>query len=111
MMNFNELPMDVQEKAKEVLKAYDRVYVVYEDGAYHASAGIAIKAVYAADHKFISEYKATEIFTEAEQILNYMESFHEYHPSYKGNRDYRWLNTLTYDDKFEFDEAGNIVKA
>lgn len=111
MMNFNELPYEVQNKAKDVLKAYDRVYVTYENGAYNVSAGIALKASYAADHKFIGDYKAKEIFTEEEQILNYMESFHEYHPRYNGHRDYRWLNTLTYEDTFKFDADGNIVKA
>lgn len=112
MKNLNTLPNEVQEKAKDILRAYDRVYVIFENGEYHVSAGIGIKNEYASDHEFIGEYTAKEVFTEEERIINYVESFHEYPIQYKGKRDYAWLNSLTsWECKVKFDENGNLVNA
>lgn len=111
MTALNTLPTEIINQVKETLKAYDRAYVIYENGAYRVSVGIAITATYADDHKFIGEYKAVEVFSEEERVINYVESFHEYPGNYKGNRDYKMLNALTWDDKVKLDENGNIVKA
>lgn len=111
MMTINNLPEYVQVKVKNALKAYDRCYVVYEYGEYHVSAGIALKAKYAPDHEYIGEYKNTDVFTSDERIINYVESFHDYPIEYKGKRDYRMINALTWDDKVKFDDSGNIVRA
>ena len=112
MKDFNSLPNEVQEKVKKVLKAYDRVYVIFENGEYNVSVGIGIKKEYASDHEFIGEYKVDEIYTKEERIINYVESFHEYPIQYKGKRDYAWLNSLTsWDCKVKFDENGNLVSA
>ena len=81
-----------------------------------------MKAQYAGDHEFIGNYKAEDIFTEDERMLNYMESFHEYPIQYRGRRDYSMLNKLnqmrremTPDEfwsiRFKFDETYNIVMA
>lgn len=111
MTNLKTLPIEIQEKVKSVLKAYDEVHVVFEYGEYHVSAGIALKATYGDDHKFIGTYKATEIFTPEERIINYVEAFHDYPIQYKGKKDYGWLNSLTWDDRVKFDENGNLVNA
>ena len=113
MANFNTLPIEVQADIKKALRAYDRAFVVFEYGEYHVSVGISLKAQYAPDHKFIGEYKATEIFTEDERAINYIESFHEYPHSYKGKRDYRMLHDIEgkWDTKFKFDEERNLVIA
>ena len=111
-VDFNLLPIEIQEDAKKALRAYDRVYVIYEYGKYNVSVAISLKSHYADDHKFIGEYKAKEIFTPEERIINYVESFHDYPIEYKGKRDYAWLKTLTsWDDKVKFDENGNLVNA
>ena len=112
MTNLNTLPIEIQEKVKRILKAYDEVHVIFEYGEYHVSPSISLKATYSEDHKFIGTYKANEIFTPEERIINYVEAFHDYPIQYKGKRDYAWLRTLTsWDDKVKFDENGNLVKA
>jgi hypothetical protein len=111
MKQFNNLPETVQAKVKEILRAYRKCYVVYEYGEYHVSAGIALKAKYAPDHEFIGEYRDTEIYTDAERVINYVESFHDYPIEYRGKRDYRMINALTWSDKVKFDDNGNIVRA
>lgn len=108
---FNRLPADVREKCANVLKAYDKVYVSYEYGKYNVSTGVCIKAGYAPDHKFIGCFLADEVFTEEERMINYVESFHDYPIKYKGKRDYRLFNDVTWNTKFKFDENGNIVLA
>lgn len=108
-MRYEMLPVEVQAKVKEILKAYNEVYVIYEHGEYHVSASICLKAVYAPDYKFIGEYKAKDIFTSEERILNYIEYFHAYPIQYKGKRDYMWLKSLPWETKLAFDTEGNIV--
>jgi len=111
MRNFNELPQEVQEKAKNTLKAYDEVNVIYEYGEYHVSVGVALKAQYAPDHEVIGRYRAEDIFTDNERIINYVESFHDYPIQYKGKRNYRLFDGIGWETRFEFDNDGNIVKA
>ena len=98
MKNFNELPQEVQDKAKGVLRAYDQVNVIFEYGEYHVSAGLCLKAVYCEDHEFVGTYKAVECFR-------------SYPISYKGERDYRWINSLKNGDKVRFDNEGNLISA
>ena len=109
--NFNELTKEVQDKIKNYLKIYDEADVYFENGEYHF--GLVLKSSYADDHKVIGTYKAKEIFTEEERIVNYIESFHEYPIFYKGKRDYRMLNEIkgNWDVKFELVDGNlEIVK-
>ena len=110
MKKFEQLPAEVQKEVKEILKAYDRVSVTFENGKYHFG-GACLKATYASDYEVIGDYKDTDIFTEEERIINYVESFHDYPAAYKGKRDYKWLKSLgyDYDIKVKFDENGNLV--
>jgi hypothetical protein len=110
MKDFNTLPSEVQEKAKEVLKAYDKVHVIYEYGEYHVMAGLSIKTHYADDHEFMGTYLATDIFSPDECIINYIEAFHAYPMAYKGKKDWDMIRSLTWNDKVRFDENHNIVK-
>ena len=89
MTRFETLPVEVQNKIKDTLKAYDSVFVSYENGEYHF--GICIKRIYAADHKVIGEFYAKDIYSEEERILNYVDTFHAYPIQYKGKRDYTIL--------------------
>lgn len=110
MRKFNELPQDIQTEVKQVLKAYNRVYVVFENGKYQVNASIAIKRVYASDHEVLGDYNADEMFTKEEQLTNYVEAFHEFPIYYKGTRDYDWIRSLTWDDKIALDDNGNLYK-
>ena len=112
MMNMNELPLNVQEEMKETLKAFPEVNVWFAYGEYHVSTCHVIKRDYAPDEKFIGTWKAADVFTAEEQIINYVESFHDYPIEYKGRRDYRMLNSIgnNWDIKFKM-ENGNIVLA
>lgn len=113
MTKFNELPAEVREDVKRALRAYDRAYVIYEYGAYHTSVAIGLKAHYAEDHRVVGEYRADEVFTEDERIINYIESFHEYPIQYKGKRDYKILHEIegNWEVKFKFDDEKNLVMA
>lgn len=113
MTRFNELPQEVQNDIRKCLRAYDEAFVVYEYGKYNVGVGISLKAVYAPDHKVIGTFYAKDIFTPEERAINYIESFHEYPPSYKGKRDYLMLHEIGNDwsVKFKFDNDGNIVRA
>lgn len=106
MIKFEELPMDVQEKIKQDLKAFDECHVVYEYGKYNVGGGICLKSKYADDFEVIGTYYAKDIFTEEERIINYVESFHDYPIQYKGKRDYiGFIKKLTsWNDKVKFDE-------
>lgn len=109
MKKFEELPKEVQEKVKEILKAYNTVSVTFENGKYHYG-GYCLKNSYASDYEFIGDYKADEIFTKEERIINYVESFHTYPIDYRGKRDYRFIKNLGWDEEVTFDGNGNLIK-
>ena len=111
MKKFEQLQEEVQDEVKDILKAYDRVSVTFENGTYHVSQNDCLKATYASDYEVIGYYKDVDIFTEEERIINYVESFHDYPAAYKGKRDYKWIKSLGYDwdIKVKFDENGNLV--
>lgn len=113
MKKFEQLPKEVQDEIKETLKAYDSVSVIFENGEYHVGMNDCLKATYPEDYEVIGYYKADEIYTKEERIINYVESFHCYPASYKGHRDYVWIRSLGYDwdIKVKFDENGNLVTA
>ena len=87
-INFNTLPDDVQSEIKEWLKVYDETHVTFENGKYKVSSSVSIRSHYPDDFKVIGSYKADEIFTKEERMINYMVSFHDYPIEYKGKRDY-----------------------
>lgn len=109
MRELNTLPSEVIEKVKNVLRAYDEVHVIFEYGEYHVSAGLCIKAIYGADHEFIGTYKANEVFTPEERMLNYINSFQDYPIEYKGKRNYKDFQTGKR-EVFKW-ENGNLVIA
>lgn len=108
MKKFEQLPEEVQEQVKEILKAYNSTLVTFENGKYQFG-GYCLKNTYASDHEVVGEYKADDIFTKEERIINYVESFHSYPIAYKGKRDYYWIKNLSWDAKVKFDENGNLV--
>lgn len=109
MRELNTLPSAVIEKVKKVLRAYDEVQVIYEYGEFHVSAGLCIKSTYGGDHEFIGTYRADEVYTPEERILNYVNSFQDYPIEYKGKRNYKDFQTGKR-ETFKW-ENGNIVIA
>lgn len=99
---FINLPEAVQNEVKDTLKAFRRVEVSFYNGEYHVETGSFLLANYPADFKAIGTFTDSEIFTEDERILNYINSFHEYPVQYEGRRDYRWLKALTWNDEVVF---------
>ena len=110
MRDLNTLPIETIKKVKEVLKAYDEVNVYFEDGAYHVSTGHCLRVTYGQDFKNIETYKAKDVYTEQESILNYVNEFQEYPINYKGKRNYKDFSTGRR-EVFKFDNNGNIVIA
>lgn len=74
-MPLSELPEDIQEKAKDILKAYDEVNVIYENQEFHVSTGIAILARYPQDKFTCGYYKQEEVYTKEERKQNFKEVF------------------------------------
>ena len=111
-MKLNDLPMNVQNKVRNTLKAYDEVTVDFENGDYHVMTGCLLKASYAPDFRSVGTFKAKEVFTEDERTINYVESFHDFPIWYKGKRDYRMLKEVGYDWDAKFALVdGSIVRA
>lgn len=110
MKNFNELPKEVQEEVKGILKAYDSVNVWFENGRYTYVDVLAKE--YAPDHKFIGTYKKSDVYSETEQIENYINEFHDFPMNYKGKRDYAMLHKMDEERECELvsTENPNIKK-
>lgn len=88
----NTLPQETQLHIKNTLKAYDEVFVSYENGRY--LLGTCIKSSYAPDHKTLGTIKASDIYKEVELMENYINSFCDYPIEYKGKRDYSMLREM-----------------
>ena len=86
--------------------AYDHVNVWYDYGRY--SYVDAITKEYAPDHEFIGTFKKSDIYTEKEQIENYINEFHDYPANYKGARDYKMLNKMDAESETEMLGGGKL---
>ena len=106
---------EVQTKVANMLKVYDKCHVERHGQNYIVTTSWTLKSAYG-DEEILDEFSKDDIYTKEEQMLNYVESFHEYPITYKGERDYRMLHAIhqranRWDAKFKFDERGNIIEA
>ena len=85
------LPNDVQDKARDHLKAFGECLIVFENGRFYTGGEACIKAKYSPDHKVHGYVSAYDIYTPDDRIVNYIECFNDYPPEYKGKRDYKML--------------------
>lgn len=99
---FEFLPDEVQKEVKDVLKAFDECHVEHCHSKLSVHTGWCLSAHYADDECVVGEYKANEVFTEEERIINYAESFHDFSPLYKGKRDYAMWSKVGYDWSVKF---------
>lgn len=72
-MKLSDLPDEVQEKVKSVLKVYNNANVVYEYGKFDVSAHTCIKSFYHYDHFVCGRYAADEVYTKEERQQNLAE--------------------------------------
>lgn len=89
-----QFPIEVIEKMADILKAYSKCYVVFEDGEYSVRTGVLIKSEYSLDYKSFGTFKAEDFYTKKERIANYIETFEDY-PGfnlYEGVRDYNLMS-------------------
>lgn len=70
-----ELPLSVQQKVRDYLKAYSSCNVIFENGRYEVRTFYALQRTYAPDRKFIGEVTQEDIYTIEERIKNYREEF------------------------------------
>ena len=77
-MPLTELPDDVQDEVKQLLKAYSNANVVFEYNRFEVSASVCIKALYNHDHFVCGRYSAEEVYTKEQRRQNYFESFGYY---------------------------------
>lgn len=102
-------PVEIQEQVKERLGAYSKVYVTRENGKYSVSGGICLTTDYAPDYR-VDQFHVSDVLTDEEQDLAYINNFYSYPISYKGKRDYSELKKAHEEGaKFVYDDAGNFV--
>lgn len=107
---FKALPVEVQEKVKDRLMAYDSVTITIENGEYRF--GTLVKRQYAADHQVLGTVESDDVFTKEEQALNYINTFHSYPMNFEGERDYSIFRDAVMNvTTFKYDTNGNVVKA
>ena len=82
--DIERLPLETKNDVYETLKSYNEANIIFEDGKYKVTTWTGVYSTYSKDVLYSIE----------EQIINYMESFHEYHPLYKGKRNYEMLRSI-----------------
>lgn len=95
-MNFSKLPLNVQSEIKQVLSAFDECSVEQNKADdYEINTSTVL---HTGDYnKFIGRYKAEDVFTVEERIINYVKEFRDF-PfgmgiTYKGKKDWKMLNS------------------
>ena len=93
-MNLNELPQTTQEEIKSILCAYATVNVVWlPQVGFRCNTSTCISNTDSGE-VYIGAYNKDDIFTKAEQIVNYVNTFRSYpYPEYKGKKDWTALAT------------------
>lgn len=84
---FNTLPQLVQEEIKSTLSAYSECTVSKKANGEYKVATCTVLHNGAYD-QFIGKIHKDDIFTQEEQMVNYVNSFRDYPTGYKGKRDY-----------------------
>ena len=74
-----------------ILKAYKEVFVERENGKFFVSASAIISSSPKAEDYKVFNINVNDIYTEKEQMLNYVESFASYPDNYNGKKDYAKL--------------------
>lgn len=91
---FNTLPTEIKDKVKGLLRAYKECNVTFEGGKFSVSTGTCLRAEYPKDYKFIGTINKDDIYTEVEQIENYINEFADYPSNYNGDRNYKELKRI-----------------
>lgn len=107
MTNITSLPIDTQNEIRNTLKAFDRCDVWFEYGKYHVMCGACLRAYYAPDHRFVATFTKDDIYTETEQIENYINEFHCYPANYKGKKDWQMIHKMQDGREINF-ETGMV---
>jgi len=102
------MPKEIREEVLEMLTAYDECDIWFEDGKYNTIT--VLKANYSKDHKYIGHVEANDIYTETEQIENYINNFISFPTNYKGEKNYTELNIMETERKKGNTKIGKINK-
>lgn len=111
----NKIDIDVPESIKEEvllkLKSYNKCYIFFENGRYHVTTGISLRAEYPKDYRFVGEFSSDDIYTNRDRVLNYIESFWDYpgFDIYNGTRDYALLE-LYKSGEITLDELASKIE-
>lgn len=91
---FKSLPNEVQDKIYDTLGAYDTCNVIFENGEYKVFTASFIISNYPEDFRVVGYFHKDELFTEEEQITNYVNTFRSYPPNYRGPKDWGLLREV-----------------
>lgn len=110
---YRTVPANVAMEAMETLEAYNTVYITREYGKYRVTAGLVIKSTYAPDSK-VYVVNASDVYTDKERNLNYMNTFHEFPHGFRGNNDDRRILLSPFMDAHkvvDYDDNGTLYYA
>lgn len=109
-MKFQDLPQYIQQEVKDCLTCYPRTSVfrnIYTGEYSESNVAILHNGEYV--DAFIAEFTADDIYTKAEQTLNYAQQFRDFPFEYKGIRDYSLISDSSIE--ITLDDNNNIVAA
>jgi len=93
MYTLNELPQSTQDEVMRTLCAYGKVSVVWKPNVGFVCQTFTVISNSDNGEVFIAEFNKDEVFTEAEQIVNYVNTFRDYPIAYSGKKDWAAIHT------------------
>lgn len=106
-------PKEILDKAKELLKIYDSVYVFDKnEKTFTVSETLAPLESRGNKYKLVETLYASDFYSEKERILNYINEYNAYPDNYEGYRSKKLLEKKAKDKdmKIIFDEYGKLIE-
>lgn len=109
---------DIMDQIKEILKVYNKAYVLQENNSKHyVTNSLYLLNSRGSNYRLCDTFFAEDFYSAKERQLNYINSFVDFPPEYKGRRDMKLLQEMATNWKdgkstieIVFDEYGNFVK-
>ena len=97
MIKYEDLPQQAKDELRKALVAFPDTLLWKQSDEYFTTEGVSIVKKYPDDNdkwEYIGEYHDYDVFSDKERIENYINTFRDYPPEYKGIRNYSLMREM-----------------
>lgn len=96
MIEYKDLPQEAKDELRKALVAFPDASLWRQGDKYFTTEGVSIVKKYDDDYgwEHIGKYHDYEVFSDKERVENYINTFRDYPPEYKGLRNYSLMHIM-----------------